>query len=109
MKKMKRLVAVLMICVMMFSVAACGKQGTAKKEDKKIDGKVCVLTPTLSWSEDQYRSGEKMAEKYPGVVEHLTLPDDFAAEQETGITQIMNVAKDPSFKALVICYGDSGI
>ena len=40
MKKMKRLVAVLMICVMMFSVAACGKQGTAKKEDKKIDGKV---------------------------------------------------------------------
>ena len=106
---MKKLFAALLVVVMLLSMAACGGQQSGESTANDVDFKVCVMTPTLSWSEDQYRAGEEMVAKYPGIVEHLTLPDDFAAEQETGITQIMNIAKNPEYKALVICYGDSGI
>lgn len=98
---MKKIFALLLAALMVLSMAACGGQET--NVEQGADFKVCVMTPTLSWSEDQYRAGEEMVAKYPGIVEHLTLPDDFAAEQETGITQIMNIAKNPEYKALVIC------
>lgn len=109
MRSMKKAVSALLLAVMTLSLAACGTTETEANKEAGDELKICVMTPTLSWSEDQYRAGEKLVEKYPDMIVHTTLPDDFAAEQETGITQIMNVAKDKSFDALVICYGDSGI
>ena len=99
--------AVAVGCVL--SLAACTGEPAASTDPQDDLFKVGLMTPTLSFSEDQYRAGEEMAQKYPDIVKHITLPDDFAAEQETGITQIMNLATDPEVKAIVIAYGDSGI
>lgn len=118
-KKICTLLLALGICL---SAASCGADNTntseessksevqtEQSEENSQHFKVGLMTPTLSFSEDQYRAGEEMVKKYPDIVEHVTLPDDFAAEQETGITQIMKFATDPDVKALVIAYGDSGI
>lgn len=109
MKLIQKLLSAVLSVGCVLSLAACG--GTADPAQTADDGsfKVGLMTPTLSFSEDQYRAGEEMVAKYPDIVKHVTLPDDFAAEQETGITQIMNLATDPEVKALVIAYGDSGI
>ncbi len=71
--------------------------------------KIGVVTPNLSASEDEFRGGDKMAKKYPGTVKHITLPKNFAAEQETAITQIVSLSDDKEMKAIIICAGYAGI
>ncbi|WP_051286679.1 DUF3798 domain-containing protein [Megalodesulfovibrio gigas] len=71
--------------------------------------KIGVVTPTLSASEDEFRGAEMTAKAYPGMIKHITLPENFSAEQETAITQILSLADDPAMKAIVICAGYSGI
>ncbi len=69
---------------------------------------IAIMTPTLSSSEDEFRAGENMAKKYPGMVKHITHPDNFNAEIETTISQIVALADDPLMKAIVIASGGSG-
>lgn len=71
--------------------------------------KIGIITPTLSASEDEFRGAVLVANKYPGVIKHLVLPDNFSEEQETAITQILSLGDDPEIKAIVICAGYSGI
>lgn len=71
--------------------------------------KIGVVTPTLSASEDEFRGAEMTAKTYPGMIKHITLPENFSAEQETAITQLLSLADDPAMKAIVICAGYSGI
>ena len=68
---MKKICGLLLAALMVLSMAACGGQET--NVEQGADFKVCVMTPTPSWSEDQYRAGEEMVAKYPGIVEHLHL------------------------------------
>lgn len=60
--------------------------------------KIGVVTPTLSASEDEFRGGDKMVNKYPGMIKHITLPENFSTEQETAITQIVSLADDRKMK-----------
>ena len=99
----KRAFVVLSACVCMAIVL--GIAGKASADGYKIG----VVTPNLSASEDEFRGGDKMAKKYPGVVKHITLPENFSAEQETAITQIVSLADDKDMKAVVICAGYAGI
>ncbi|MFH0784228.1 MAG: DUF3798 domain-containing protein [Pseudomonadota bacterium] len=71
--------------------------------------KIGIVTPTLSASEDEFRGAVLVAGKYPGMIKHLVLPDNFSEEQETAITQILSLGDDPEIKAIVICAGYSGI
>lgn len=71
--------------------------------------RIGVVTPTLSASEDEFRGGAKMVELYPQEVKHIVLPDNFSAEQETAITQIVSLGADKDMQAIVICAGYSGI
>lgn len=75
----------------------------------KADYKIGIVTPTLSASEDEYRGAVRVAEKYPGRIKHISLPENYAEEQETAITQILSLGADPRVKAIVICAGYSGI
>ena len=71
--------------------------------------KVGIVTPTLSSSEDEFRGAQRVSDKYPGRIKHISLPENYSEEQETAITQIMSLGADPDIKAIVICAGHSGI
>lgn len=71
--------------------------------------RIGVVTPTLSASEDEFRGGAKMVELYPQEVKHIVLPDNFSAEQETAITQIVSLGAEKDMQAIIICAGYSGI
>ena len=99
--KMKRMISFIIICIMMLSVAGCSnsEQSSAEATDSY---KIGIVTPSLSSSEDEFRAGENMVAKYPGIVEHVVLPEDFNVEIETAISQITSLADDPSMKAIVV-------
>ncbi|WP_024821435.1 MULTISPECIES: DUF3798 domain-containing protein [Aminobacterium] len=66
-----------------------------------------IVTPTVSQAEDNYRGAEALLKKYGdvadgGMVRHLTSPDNFNAEMETTITQIVSLADDPLMKVIVV-------
>lgn len=64
--------------------------------------KIGVVTGTVSQNEDEYRGAEAAIRKYPGLIKHVTYPDNFMQEQETTIAQITGLAADKSVKAIVI-------
>lgn len=72
--------------------------------------KIGIVTPTLSTSEDEFRAAAIMAEKkYPEIVKHITLPENFNVEIETGISQILSLADDEEMKAIIVNSGQSGL
>lgn len=69
----------------------------------ELDFKVGILTGTVSQGEDEYIGAERMLKKYgPSKIIHKTYPDNFMTEQETTVTQILEMANDPEVKAIVI-------
>jgi len=72
-----------------------------------------LVTASVSQAEDAYRGAERLVEEYGrisdgGMFDHLTLPDNFAAEMETTINQIVSFAEDPLMKAIVLEPGMDG-
>lgn len=66
-----------------------------------------VITGTVSQSEDDLRGAEALLQEYGdvrsgGMIQHLTYPNNFMAEQETTISQIASLANDPRMKAIVM-------
>lgn len=115
----KKLLSFLMLAVMVLTlVTGCGSsngsesQTTGDQAANTETGEayhIAIVTPTLSISEDEYRAGEEMAKKYPDIVKHLTLPENFSEEIETGISTIVSAADDPLMKAVIIASGQSGL
>ncbi|MDD3880504.1 MAG: DUF3798 domain-containing protein, partial [Syntrophomonas sp.] len=100
---MKKITSLLLVILLMTTlITGCTKQTTTtNKEVKKVaDYKIGVVTPTLSTSEDEFRAAEQMAKKYPDIVKHITLPENFSTEIETGLSQITSLADDPKMKAI---------
>ena len=64
--------------------------------------KIGIVTGTVSQNEDEYRGAEAAIAKYPGLIKHVTYPDNFMQEQETYIAQITGLAADPEVKAIVV-------
>ncbi len=68
---------------------------------------VGIITGTVSQSEDDLRGAEAMIKEYGdvkngGMIQHLTYPNNFMAEQQTTISQIVSLANDPLMKAIVM-------
>src|SRR5699024_10858563 len=115
----KRILALLMAVMMIFTLTACQgkveKDSTTDTETSKDEVeetekyKIGVVTPTLSCSEDEFRAGENMAEKYPDIVEHIVLPEDTNENPEAGISQIVSLADDDEMKAIVVASGQAGL
>jgi len=68
---------------------------------------VGIVTGTVSQSEDDLRGAEAMIAEYGdvkngGMIQHLTYPGNFMAEQETTISQIVSLANDPLMKAIIM-------
>lgn len=104
---MKKILSVLLMLVTMMTFVT----GCTPNKDTANDGEyhIAIVTPTLSTSEDEYRAGEEMAKKYPEIVKHLTLPENFEEEIETCISTIVSAADDPKMKAVVVVSGQSGL
>lgn len=64
--------------------------------------KIGLVTGTVSQNEDEYRGAEAAIAKYPGLIKHVTYPDNFMQEQETYIAQITGLAADPEVKAIIV-------
>ncbi|TJX13745.1 DUF3798 domain-containing protein [Tissierella creatinini] len=116
----KRLMVLLLALAMTFNLAACAGEpkkeevaevpasGEVIKETEAPSYKIGIITPTLSSSEDEFRAGDNMVKKYPGIVKHLTFPENVNAEMETALSQIVSLADDPDMKAIIIASGGSG-
>ncbi|MBN9647062.1 DUF3798 domain-containing protein [Terrisporobacter glycolicus] len=105
---MKKLLSILLSAVMMVTfLTGCTQSGEEKAS--KDEYHIAIVTPTLSTSEDEYRAGEEMAKKYPDIVKHLTLPENFEEEIETCISTIVSSADDPLMKAVIVSSGQSGL
>lgn len=116
---MKKLISILLVLAMTFSLVACTKKdeatnsGTAKGKGDEAPFHIGVLTGTVSQSEDEQRGAESMLKKYGNAAEggYIMLknyPDNFSAEQETTIQQIVSFADDPLMKAIIINQGVPG-
>lgn len=98
---MKKLTGIGVVLLLLLSMAPCAAPAA--------DYKVGIVTPPLSASEDEYRGAVRTAQKYPGMIKHISLPANFSEEQETAISQILSLGDDPDVKAVIICAGYSGI
>ncbi|MDD7761658.1 MAG: DUF3798 domain-containing protein [Ezakiella sp.] len=115
---MKKLISILLALAMTFSLVACSKKDDATSKDAPAKGDdapfhIGVLTGTVSQSEDEQRGAESMIKKYGdvkdgGYVILKNYPDNFSAEQETTIQQIVSFADDPKMKAIIINQGVPG-
>lgn len=117
---MKKVVALVISLVLMLSLTACAKPQPAAEaapaaavpvqEAKTVEEyHIAIVTPTLSTSEDEFRGAAAMAIKYPDIVKHVTLPENFDTELETCISTIVSQADDPQMKAIIVVSGQSGL
>lgn len=132
---MKRVLAMLIALIMMFSLVACNKTDEPATDANKTEGEktteatdgetkdgeateasdfhIGVVTGTVSQSEDEQRGCEGMIAKYGdakdgGLIVHKNYPDSFSSEQETTIQQIVSLADDPKLKVIVVNQGVPG-
>ncbi len=123
---MKKVISILLVLMMVFSLAACSKPAEApapapapapeapKTETPApapapqatagiFEGKIAIVTNTLSQNEEEYRSAQEMVERYgEDKISHVLWPDNFMTEQEQMISIITKIGSDPEVKALII-------
>lgn len=107
---MKRLISLLITVLLLAGMfTGCAGSSADQETEGTADYTIGIVTPTLSTSEDEFRAAQNMAEKYPGVVKHITLPENFSTEIETGLSQITSLADDPKMKAIIVISGQAGL
>ncbi len=108
---MKRLLSIVLASVMLFSLAACTSTPVApatsstpdvsNEAPAASDYKIAIITGTVSQGEEEFRAAENMKATFPGQIVTATYPDNFSKEQETTISNTLNLIADESVKALV--------
>jgi len=64
--------------------------------------KIALYVNTVSQNEEEYRSAEQAAKKYPDKIVFQTMPDNFMKEQETLIANAVSMVADKSVKAFIM-------
>lgn len=108
-KKITTGVLALCLSVGLVGCSSTSNQDSEVKGESSKEFKVGIVTPTLSVSEDEFRAAENMTKKYPDIVKHITLPENFNTEIETAISQIVSLADDEDMKAIAVVSGQSGL
>ncbi len=94
---------VLLILVLMIGTIGCeGRQ--IDPPDKANDAwKIGIITSPVAPNEEAYRMAEGMQQRYgANRILHTTYPDQFMQEQETTITNMLEMASDPDIKAIIM-------
>ncbi len=104
---LKRSLVVLMVMVLLASLAAgCGKQAAPtpqQPEKPKEEWKIGIMSSTVTQNEEEFRKAAEMQQKYGADrILHTTYPDKFMQEQETTITNMLEMASTPGVKAIVM-------
>ncbi|WP_312813512.1 DUF3798 domain-containing protein [Sedimentibacter sp.] len=122
---MKKVISILLVLMMVFSLAACSQPAEAPAPDPApapetpnsetpapapapeaaaaFEGKIAIVTNTLSQNEEEYRSAQELVEKYgEDKVVHVMWPDNFMTEQEQMISIVTKLGSDPEIKALIV-------
>ena len=105
--KARTMTIVLALLVTVILLAAALPMGCEDSSTKEY--RIGIVTPSLSASEDEFRGAQKVAAKYPDMIKHIVLPDNFSEELETAITQITSLGDEEDIKAIIICAGYDGI
>jgi hypothetical protein len=118
MKKFSMVVLALLLgSVMVFANGNEDKKaapaGRTAPQASGVSYHIGIVTGTVSQSEDDLRGAEELIWRYGsvadgGIIQHVTYPDNFMAQQETTITQITALAADPLMKAIVVNQGVPG-
>ena len=101
---MKRLISLMLVLMMVLSACSQPAQKPAEQTTgRTFEGKIAIVTNTLSQNEEEYRSAELMVNTYgKDKIEHVLWPDNFMTEQEQMISTIAKLGSDPDIKALII-------
>jgi len=103
---MKKLLVVVLVLTMAFSVGCAPKAPTVAEQG---NWKIGIVTGTVAQNEEEFRAAMNVQAKYgEDRVVLQTYPEKFMDEQETVISNIVGVASDPDVKALIICQGVPG-
>lgn len=116
----KRILCLVLALVMVFTLVACrtaeapaetpattdtpatetpAAEAPAPSEDP--DYKIGIITGTVSQGEEEYQAAQNMVAKYGDKIVTATYPDNFSAETETTIANVVALASDPQIKAIV--------
>jgi len=120
---MKKIISMLLILAMAFSMVACSSAGTAEEaaaeapaeeapaeesaeaeapaEEAAADFKIGIITGTVSQGEEEYQAAQNMKAKYGDMIVTATYPDNFSTETEQTIATVTNMAADPDVKVIV--------
>ncbi|NYB76145.1 DUF3798 domain-containing protein [Sedimentibacter hydroxybenzoicus DSM 7310] len=123
---MKKVISILLVLMMVFSLAACSQPAEAPAPAPApapessspetpapapepaapkgtFEGKVAIVTNTLSQNEEEYRSAQEMVSRYgEDKIVHELWPDNFMTEQEQMISIVTKLGSDPEVKALIV-------
>ena len=109
---MKKVVVLILISVIaVVAMVSCQKQKVTAEGG--VSYHIGIATLGYGQSEDEIRGAEALVAKYGsvdrgGMIKHIVLPDNFAEEQETVITNIAGFADDPLMKAVIVNQGIPG-
>ena len=79
------------------------KNESDNSNDKEDSFRIGIVTGSLAQSEDDRRGAEAFREKYGEDKVTLAIyPDNFSEELETTVQIIVNLAEDPSMKAIIV-------
>ncbi len=96
----KKMLLVLLVLATTLGVVGCQGDGgdTATGE-----WKIGIMSSTVTQNEEEFRMAEEMVRRYGSDrILHTTYPDRFMQEQETTITNMLEMASDPDVKAIVM-------
>lgn len=92
------------------SAETTGAETTAAETEAAEESyKIGIVTPTVTVSEDEFRGAQEMVQKYPDLVVHKTLPENFATDKEGCISVVTSLADDPEMKYIIFDNGMEGI
>ena len=105
---LKKSLLFLLVFVMVFALIGCA--GTPDVEpdgddddDEEIAWKIGIMSSTVTQNEEEFRMAQEMQERYGADrILHTTYPDKFMQEQETTITNMLEMASDPAVKAIIM-------
>lgn len=98
---MKKVIPFMLAGILAFSFTGCKPKNNASGDGNKF--KIGVMTGTVAQGEEEYRAAENMVKKYgKDMVLFKTYPDNFMKEQETTVSNMMQLAEDPNVKAIVM-------
>lgn len=109
---MKKGIISALVLALSLSLTACGggNPGSAStpapasspSADSPFEGKIGIVTSTVSQNEEEYRSAEELVSKYgEDKIVHVTWPDNYMTEQEQMVSIVQKLGADAEMKGIV--------